>query len=306
MQQELMQQELLKSILGTFIRTITTAGGAWLVSRSYITQTDFDALVIGVVGLLATLGWSLYQKIQATRLVQAALDLPANSTITEAKAQVKSDGTIVRVLVPFLIVLSAVTTQVGCFKVKDPVAKPAIYSAQSAAALAGVQDVLIILNDAGIVKDKRVFAQHDKITTGMEVLYARIQSNGYDRKNAVNAIQQVLSDVETFQRDVSVVSDPNAKAKLIQIFFTLQFTLNSVKAVIEATQEPDPNAVIATRTRFLETVQAPWWNGVILIAQETAIRMIAQTRMTREQAWGDTAAIIAAIHAKNSAKLLEE
>ena len=110
--------------------------------------------------------------------------------------------------------------------------------------------------------------------------------------------------MEVFQRDVSVISDPNAKAKLSQIFFTLQFTLNSVKAVVEATQEPDPNEVIIARTRFLETAQAPWWNSVVLVAQETAIRMIAQSRMTREQAWGDTAAIVATIHQKNAAKML--
>ena len=301
-----MQQELLKSILGTFIRTVLTSTGAWLVARQYITQTDYDALTVGIVALLATLAWSVYQKIQANRYVKAALSLPSNATLEDIKAEAKTPnpGSFVKVLIPFALVLSAVTSQVGCFKVKDPVAKPAVYSAQSAAALAGVQDVLIILNDAGIVKDRRVFAQHDKITTGMEVFYARIQANGYDRKSAITAIQQVLNDVEVFQRDVSVISDPNAKAKLSQIFFTLQFTLNSVKAVVEATQEPDPNEVIIARTRFLETAQAPWWNSVVLVAQETAIRMIAQSRMTREQAWGDTAAIVATIHQKNAAKML--
>lgn len=301
-----MQQELLKSILGTFIRTVLTSTGAWLVARQYITQTDYDALIVGIVALLATLAWSVYQKIQANRYVKAALSLPSNATLEDIKAEAKTPnpGSFVKVLIPFALVLSAVTSQVGCFKVKDPVAKPAVYSAQSAAALAGVQDVLIILNDAGIVKDRRVFAQHDKITTGMEVFYARIQADGYDRKNALTAIQQVLNDVEVFQRDVSVISDPNAKAKLTQIFFTLQFTLNSVKAVVEATQEPNPNSVLSARTRFLEPTQAPWWNGVVLVAQETAIRMIAQSRMTKEQAWGDTAAIVATIHQKNAAKML--
>jgi hypothetical protein len=186
------------------------------------------------------------------------------------------------------------------------VAKPAVYSAQSAAALSGVQDVLIILNDAGVIKDKKVFAQHDKITTGMEVFYARVQANGYDKKDAIKAIQQVLSDVEIFQNDLALVQDQNARVKLAQVFFTLQFTLNSVKAVIEASKEPNPNDVIATRDKLLQTVPVPWWNSVVLVVQETALRMIAQSRMSREQAWADTAALVAAIHQKNTAKLLAE
>lgn len=301
-----MQKELLQSILGTLVRTLTTSIGAYLIGKNYITESDFNALISGVILLLATLVWSIYQKIVATKYIQAAINLPTNATIEDVRAEVKSGGVYLKVLIPFLLVLSAVTTQTACFRTKDPVAKPAVYSAQSAAALAGVQDVLIILNDAGVIKDKKVFAQHDKITTGMEVFYARVQVNGYDKKDAIKAIQQVLSDVEIFQNDLALVQDQNARVKLAQVFFTLQFTLNSVKAVIEASKEPDPASVIATRDKLLQTVPVPWWNNVVLVVQETALRMIAQSRMTREQAWADTAALVASIHQKNTAKLLAD
>lgn len=299
-----MSQELLKSILGTLVRTLTTSIGAYLVGKNYITEADFNALVTGAVLLLATLGWSIYQKVLTTKWIQAALTLPETATIEDVKAKAGQPTNYVGVLVPFILVLGAVSTQTGCFKVKDPVAKPAVYSAQSAAALAGVQDVLIILNDANVIKDKAIFAKHDKITTGMEVFYARVQANGYDKKDAIKAIQQVLADVEILQNDLTLVQDANARVKLAQVFFTLQFTLNSVKAVIEASKEPDPSDVIASRDKFLQTVPAPWWNGVVLAVQETALRMIAQSRMNREQAWADTAALVAQIHQKNTAKLL--
>lgn len=301
-----MQKELIQSILGTLVRTLTTSIGAYLIGKNYITEADFNALITGVVLLLTTLGWSVYQKIVATKYIQAAINLPANATLEDVKAEVKSGAVYLKALIPFILVLSAVTTQTACFRTKDPVAKPAVYSAQSAAALAGVQDVLLILHDAGVVKDKKVFAQHDKITTGMEVFYARVQANGYDKKDAIKAIQQVLSDVEIFQDDLALVQDQNARVKLAQVFFTLQFTLNSVKAVIEASKEPDPNDVIATRDKLLQTVPVPWWNNVVLVVQETALRMIAQSRMNREQAWADTAALVAAIHQKNTAKLLAD
>ena len=301
-----MQKELLQSIIGTFVRTITTSAGAYLVGKGYITENDFNSLISGGVLLLATLGWSVYQKIQASKLVQAALSLPSNATIEDVKAEVRGKTAYINRAIPLFLIGSLDATQAGCFfRGNDPVAKPAVYSAQSAAALAGVQDVLIVLYDNQVIKEKSIFAKHDKVTTGLEVFYARIQANGYDKKNALTAIQQVIADVESFQNDVAVVSDPNTKAKLQQVFFTLQFTLNSIKAVIEATKEPDPSAVIATRDRLLQATPYPWWNSVILIAQETALRMIAQSRMTKEQAWADTAAIVAAIHQKNTAKLLE-
>lgn len=302
-----MSNDLLKSILGTFIRTVTASAGAWLVSKGYITESDYTELISGVVLLLATLGWGAYQKIVAQKWLQAALSLPPGSTEEDVKAKVGSGNVGEGPWLPLILVTLAATasTQTACFRAKNPEAKPAVYSAQSAAALDGVQDTLIVLYDTGIVKDKAIFAKHDRITTGMEVVYARIQAKGYNRADAIGAISQVIADVKALDQDVNLIGDAQAKVKLHQILFTLQFGLNSVKAVIEASKEPDPSEAIQTTARLRAPVTAPWWNDVILIVQNTAIKMLSQSRMTSEQAWQDTADILANIHKENQAKLVE-
>lgn len=302
-----MSNELLKSILGTFIRTVTASAGAWLVGKGYITESDYTELISGVVLLLATLGWGAYQKIVAQKWLQAALSLPPGSTEEDVKAKVGSgdvgDGPWLPFILAGLVALGGLQT--ACFKAKNPEAKPAVYSAQSAAALDGVQDTLIVLYDAGVLKDKAIFAKHDRITTGLEVAYARIQAKGYSKTDAITAINQVIADVQALDQDVNLIGDQQAKVKLNQILFTLQFGLNSVKAVIEASKEPDPSSALQANARLRAPITAPWWNDVILIVQNTAFRMLSQSRMTSEQAWADTATIIANIHRDNQAKLVE-
>ena len=301
-----MSQELLKSIVGTFLRTVTTGVGVWLVNRGYITESDYTELVSGVVLLAAAVIWSIIQKVKANKYIQVALSLPAGATEKELIDKAASDNVAPGPWLPvILLVGSAVTvsTQTACFKARNPEAKPAVYSAQSAAALDGVQDTLIVLYDAGVIKDKTIFAKHDKIATGLEVFYARIQAKGYNRNDAIAAINQVIADVQRLDADLDLVKDQGAKTKLDQILFTLQFGLNSVKAVIESTKEPEPPT--NTMARLRSPVSALWWNDVILVIQNTALRMLAQSRMNSEQAWADTANIIANIHAENQAKLVE-
>lgn len=302
-----MSQELLKSIFGTFIRTVTASAGAWLVSKGYITENDFSELIAGVVLLAATLGWGAYQKIQAHKYVQAALNLPQGSTLQDVKDKVNSGDVAAGPWLPIILIAATAVTipaQSACSKSKDPKAKPAVYSAQSAAALNGVQDTLIVLYNAGVIKDKTIFSKHDRITTGLEVFYARIQSNGYNRNDAITAINQVIADVQALDRDIDLVKDPAAKTKLNQILFTLQFGLNSVKAVIEATKEPNPDEALAVSASLRSPVQAPWWNDVILVIQNTALKMLSQSRMNSVQAWADTAEIIKNIHEDNQVMLL--
>ena len=74
-------------------------------------------------------------------------------------------------------------------------------------------------------------------------------------------------------------------------------------AVIEAGREPAPSEVQALAARVRGPVTGAWWNEIILVAQNTALRMVAQSRMTPQQAWTDTADIVAEIHATNQAQL---
>lgn len=297
-----MSKELLQSIIGTFVRTVTTSLGAWLVAKNYVTEADFNALVTGGVLLLATVGWGVYQKIAANRLVQAALSLPANATISEAKEKAATGDVSTRVGVSILL-FGLIGSSLACARGRAAADKPAIYSAQSASALNGVQDALVVLYDAGIVKNKAIFASHDRVTSGLEVFYARVQAGGYKQADTIAVLNQVIEDAKRFQNDVGVISDPGARIKVEQIFFTLQFTLNSIKAVIEAGREPAPSEVQTLAAKVRAPVTGAWWNEIILVVQNTALRMVAQSRMSPVQAWTDTADIVAEIHATNQAQL---
>lgn len=296
-------KELLQSLIGTFIRTVTAGLGAWLVTKGYVTEADFNAVIAGVILLLATLGWGIYQKITANRLVQAALSLPANTPLEEAK--LKAGVSVDRTAAGLVLLGLIAGGSLACARGRSASDKPAIYSAQSAAALNGVQDALVVLYDAGVVKNKAVFASHDRVTSGLEVFYARVQAGGYKQADTIAALNQVIEDAKRFQNDVGVISDQGAKVKVEQIFFTLQFTLNSIKAVIEAGREPAPSEVQTLAARVRAPVTGAWWNEVILVVQNTALRMVSQSRMTPQQAWADTAEIVAEIHATNQAKLSE-
>lgn len=297
-------KELLQSIIGTFLRTVLGGLGTLLVTRGYITEADFNALVAGLILLLATVAWGAYQKIAANRLIQAALSLPANASIEEAKEKAKTGDVAGRIGLSIAL-LAIASGHLACATGRPVGDKAAIYSAQSAAVLNGVQDTLIVLSDAEIVKNKAIFGAHDKIASGLEVFYARVQAGGYGQTDTLAALNQVINDAKEFQNSVEVISDPAAKVKLDQVFFTLQFTLNSIKAVIEARQEPPASDAQAAATKLRAPITAAWWNEVILVVQNTALRMVAQSRMAAPQAWADTADILAEIHATNQARLAQ-
>lgn len=81
--------DLLKSIIGSVVRNAGTPVIAWLAARGWVTPDDGQALLTVIVVSAAAIVWGIWQKYQATAVLSAALRLPANATIEEAKASVK-------------------------------------------------------------------------------------------------------------------------------------------------------------------------------------------------------------------------
>lgn len=299
--------ELLKSILGTFLRAVLASAGGWLIAKGYITEADWNALLTGGIMAAAALAWGVWQKYKSRLTFLAALDLPAGASEEEAKVKSSDPKIAARVFtIMFLAtVLPLVAMQAGCSKV--PGAKKAVYSAQTVAALDGLQDVIIVLDDAKVIgqSPKGFYSTHDQIAKSLEVLFARIQAGGYKKGDAIAAVEQILADVEKFEKDLDLIKDANAQGKLDNTIFALRFGLNSLKAVIAASKEPSPEELNQAVAKLRAPVRSPWWNDVILVVQNTFIRTFQQSRMTESEAWADAASIIAGIHRENAAKLAQ-
>lgn len=82
-----MDENLIKSILGSIFRWLITLLVGFLVTKKIVTPEQADAWQIGIAGLslaiaggLMTLAWSIYSKYRTKAKIETALDLPAGST----------------------------------------------------------------------------------------------------------------------------------------------------------------------------------------------------------------------------------
>jgi len=78
-----MAPRLVTQILGGLIRLALASVFTWLISKGVIAETDIEAIVAGITGLAVVAGWTAWQKIRAWEWLQAALDLPAGSTVDD-------------------------------------------------------------------------------------------------------------------------------------------------------------------------------------------------------------------------------
>lgn len=75
------------STIRGLLRHFGTIIGAYLVHKGWIDGGDVEA-VIGAVIALGCILWSLYSKKQASKAIDAALDMPSGSTRDELKVAV--------------------------------------------------------------------------------------------------------------------------------------------------------------------------------------------------------------------------
>jgi len=79
------------AMVGSVLRAILLAGGGVLVDEGLTTQSDLNSGVGCIIGLVG-LGWSIWQKYQASKTLIAVANAPAPvkpvTTVAEAKATV--------------------------------------------------------------------------------------------------------------------------------------------------------------------------------------------------------------------------
>lgn len=215
-----------------------------------------------------------------------------------------------RFIATFLMLLPIVGG-IACAKKidgEDPKAakarKTAVYSAQTVTAFDTFHNVTAVLQDNGAISADAAISAYkfnDKALTSFDVLRGRLEQGLPD--DAIARIEAIISDVEAFERDLNAISDPNAKAKFAEAIFTIRFTLNSIRAVIEANKEPNPTELRARISRQAAGRRPAWWTDAILAIQNGLIKALEQSRLTAAEAWTDASALSGQVHAKNKGRI---
>ena len=84
-----MNQELIKSLIGTAFRNLVTPLVVWLTAKGWVTADDANALTLAIVAGAGALIWGLWQKWQASKALSKALALPSGTSIRQLNEELK-------------------------------------------------------------------------------------------------------------------------------------------------------------------------------------------------------------------------
>lgn len=84
MSKELFTQ-FLGTIFGVVVRVALASIGGWLISNGYATHEDIQTISAGFVLLGVVIVLSLLQKYKVLRLLDAAMELPAHTSLQKVR-----------------------------------------------------------------------------------------------------------------------------------------------------------------------------------------------------------------------------
>lgn len=217
---------------------------------------------------------------------------------------------------PIVLLAIALCLMVGCAKRRvgetaDQTAsrKKAVYSAQAVAALQGWSEMTSVLARNGVIASpsaKAIYTANEKALTALDLARKRLRE-GFPSKEILPVIETILSDLDAAEAGGLIgLSDPEAQAKFQQALFSVRFALNSIKAILAATKEPE---IAAARTTAAQAIrlqaarQPGWWTDAVLVAQATVIKMLEQSRLDTDAAWADADRLSATLHTANTERL---
>lgn len=169
----------------------------------------------------------------------------------------------------------------------------AIFTAQADAGLTAVTDGVARLAEAGRIKPEvanKIYLTNLKATNGLDVLRSRAKS-GFDKKEALVIIDNLISDARKAEADGVLGLSGDAKDRFLKITFFAQFTLRSIKAIIEAIPPPTDTATAEASARSALAVRAQQDGTVgtdlVLILQTALLKGISISQMTQDDAFAE-------------------
>lgn len=183
---------------------------------------------------------------------------------------------------------------VACGKGKTTQGKIALYTANTDAGILAFVEATKKLQDAGKLNGPTAasnYAIARKATDAIDIIRDRART-GWSKGDALSVIDDLIADVNRAEAESIVKLDPKASEQFKKVTFFAQFSLRSLKAIIEAAKEPtvpaeELRSVMAQRARANETV----WTDIVLILQEAILRGISQSRMDTPEAFADGEAL---------------
>lgn len=80
---------LVQNLIGTVVRWALGLLAGWLIGAGLLPAGSQTEWVAGLSSAVIVIIWSAYQKYASAKLLTAALNLPAGSSVAEAKAAAK-------------------------------------------------------------------------------------------------------------------------------------------------------------------------------------------------------------------------
>lgn len=214
----------------------------------------------------------------------------------------------------FLIIALALSplTLSGCGKDKTAQNKLAIFTAQADAALIAFSDTVAVLQAAGKTQTataKNIYAINLRAAKSIAILRDRAEA-GFQKAEALTIINEVIADVRKAESDGVVNLTGKNRETFLKVTFFAQFTLASIKAVIEATKEPtvpteEVKAAAAGRAGVRAQGDETVWTDIVLILQNAVLRGISLSRLSAADAFSEgrmlSGELIASLNARLAA-----
>lgn len=314
--------ELLKSILGTFLRAVLASVGGWLIAKGYVTEADWNSLLTGGIMALAAVLWGVWQKYKSRLTFLAALELPVGSSEEEAKVKASDPKIAARVftLLALISLLPLVGGQMACAK-KIPGESAEAYKARAVAirvdqAMVGfdlAQDFLIVLSDYEVIGDAKqpaYFALHDRALSAFDVVALRLQSglpvDANDKQQLISRIDAVLVDCDKIVKELGLLNDPNASAKAVQVVSSIRLALNSIKIIVAASDAAQPS-VAELKAQYHAAIAQPkgpkpgWWDAAVTaIANQVSKMLLISAYTDPASAWSEAFDLSKSMHGENA------
>lgn len=206
----------------------------------------------------------------------------------------------------FVLVLPLGLT--GCGK-KTTQHNLAIFTAQADAALIAFTDATARLAQAGRISPdaaKGIYTITLRAAGSLDILRERARK-GFDKKETLVIVDALIEDIRSAETSGVINLSGETKARFLQVTFFAQFTLRSIKAIIEASKPPAPpesaaREVMTARNRAQQADETVW-TDLVLILQTAVLRGISQSRMTAEEAFADGVALSLELKKSLSEKL---
>jgi hypothetical protein len=181
--------------------------------------------------------------------------------------------------------------------------KSAVYTAQSYTGLVGWSDATEILARAKQLNPQSVkasYALNEKVRLIADQVSSTVQAG--KPADAIGFIERGIAEIEAAENNgVFTIKDPAAQERFYNVLAGVKIGLQSLRAVIEATKEPDTNTM--RRGLLADGGNTPWWTELIALGEKTALRLWRQSRLDTAPAWTEAGQLSAELASKNAARL---